>query len=161
MFYDFRFYKDGDASLWTDVWISLFNKDLTKYLGEIRLTDTSFDSRQFMRRFVGGGPYNNSLFIGDYVKLESYENTFLATFAITNPPFGIGPTPPVGDAYVEDFRNRQDVVFRKIKYCKCMCTHNDDIINQNNNIIIQSHNVITQNNNLSLSEKINTIRSRK
>lgn len=89
------------------------------------MTDTSFDTRQFMRR-ASNNIYNNALFIGDYVKLTAYCNTFLAAFTITNPPYGIGPVPPADSGFSEDFRNRQDVVFRKVKFD---CSSHDENIN--------------------------------
>lgn len=114
-FYDFRNYKPGDSSLWTDCWVSFFDKDLKKFLGQVRLTPHSFDSRQFMHRRVSDP---SALFIGDYVKMQASGNDFVASFVKTNPPFGIGPAPePTLEQFRIDDRNRQDVAFVRISPC--------------------------------------------
>lgn len=111
-FYDFRNYKLGDSSLWTDCWVSFFDKDLKEFLGQVRLTPDSFDSRQFMHRRVSDP---SALFIGDYVKMQAAGNDFVASFVLTNPPFGIGPAPePTLQAFMVDSRNRQDVAFVRV-----------------------------------------------
>ena len=150
MFYDFRFFKSGDISLKTDVWLALFDENLTHWLGEIRLTDESFDSRQFLRRVAPGSIYDNALFIGDYVKMIAYKNTFLSSFCISNPPYGVGPAPPANKEFRLDeragviFPNRQDVVFRKVKINNHCCDKNLNIksikpSNINNNINIKNN----------------------
>ena len=108
LFYDFRFFTPTDPSLATDVWVSFFDKNLN-YLGELRLTPESFDTRQFM--LVSDGRY----FPGDYFRIQSSGNDFYAAFTITNPPYGIGPIPPPHDEFRLEPRNRQDVVFVKIE----------------------------------------------
>lgn len=109
LFYDFRFFKPGDKSLKTDVWVSFFDEKLN-FLSQVRLTPRSFDSRQFMHR-VTDDPF---LFIADYVKIASRGEDFVAAFTISNPPYGVGPAPLIGGEFKLDPRNRQDVVFTKI-----------------------------------------------
>lgn len=118
LFYDFRNFSSGNPSLNTDVWVSFFDKNLTHYLGEVRLTRESFDMRQAMR--TGGCPF----FVGDYCKIQSAGNDFVAAYCITNPPYGIGVSTicPIENGPMNlDFRNRQDVVFSRIvqKSSKC------------------------------------------
>jgi hypothetical protein len=108
LFYDFRNYQPGDKSLKTDVWVSFFNKNL-KFKGEVRLTPNSFDSRQAIRRLTDGDFY-----LADYVKIQAVGNDFVAAFPITNPPYGVQPSPIPGKTFLKDFRNRQNVVFTKI-----------------------------------------------
>jgi len=45
MYTDFRFYS-SNTDEYTNIWIALFSADLSKYLGEIRVTPESFDIRQ-------------------------------------------------------------------------------------------------------------------
>lgn len=110
-FYDFRFYGgSSDPSLTTDAWLDLFTPDL-QFIGEVRLTKTSFDTRQAIIRRTRGF---NGLWLSDYVKLRALGNNFLASFVVTNPPYGIGPTPPNPGSFVYDPRNRQDVVVSEV-----------------------------------------------
>jgi len=120
-FYDCRNYNGTGPSLWTDVWLAVFNEDLSKWLGEFRLTNESFDVRQAMRRSGYTGVYGGALFLGDYIKMISHKNKFLTAFPICNPPYGVGLCPVPEDQFRIDeregvvFPNRQDIVFRKIK----------------------------------------------
>lgn len=110
LFYDFRFYVSGDASLKTDVWLALYSPDLSSR-SEIRLTPVSFDSRQYQRGGETGAP---DYFPGDFCKLQASGNDFVATFCVTNPPYGIGPSPIPGPVFEVEDRNRQDVIFARV-----------------------------------------------
>lgn len=118
LFYDFRYFSSGEPSLKTDVWVSFFDKNLTHYLGEVRLTEVSFDMRQAMR--TAGCPF----FLGDYCKIQSAGNEFVASYCITNPPYGIGVSTvcPIEEGPMNlDFRNRQNVVFSRIVQDRSKC----------------------------------------
>lgn len=77
LFYDFRNDVLGDATLTTDVWLSTFDAALN-YLGERRLTPSSFDMRQMV--ITGARGY----FPGDYVGLSSVGTDFVAAFTVAN-----------------------------------------------------------------------------
>lgn len=121
LFYDTRFFKPGDASLWTDVWISFFDPTLCIFLGEARLTPQSFDTRQFMRRVLPGIPLDGGFFPGDYVNMVTLNNVLYAAYTVSTPPFGVGPAPPPSGEFRVDERagellpNRQNIMFSKVE----------------------------------------------
>jgi len=79
LFYDFRNDIGGDSTLDTDVWLAIFNADLTERLAEIRLTKSSFDYRQFLIAD------NLGYFPGDYVQLVTDSSgKFEGVFTIAN-----------------------------------------------------------------------------
>ncbi len=126
LFYDFRNYTDGSPSLDTDAWLALYNEDLTEQLDEIRVTPVSFDSRQAI---IAEGDQSDFAFrLGDYNRLQTIGNEFVASFCVTNPPYGIGIGPLPGDEFIVDTRNRQDVLFARIKpkHCKGKRSKNID-----------------------------------
>lgn len=119
-FYDFRNAVPGDPSLATDVWLVLFDPELQYFLGEIRLTPTSFDIRQALWDARTAEGLTPSRFLGDYRCLQAHKQTFYTSFAVTNPPYGV-PNPQPPEQYTEEFRNRQDVVFAKVRINKDRC----------------------------------------
>lgn len=117
LYYDFRNHTTGSPALETDAWLAIFNADLSVKLAEIRITPESFDIRQAMRSSldvigIPGGPIN--YFLGEYCKLEFSIFDFLAAFQVTNPPYGIGPSPIPSSTFQVEARNRQDVIFARI-----------------------------------------------
>jgi len=101
LFYDFRNDVLGDAPLSTDVHLSLFDPSLN-FLGERRLTGTSFDMRQMVLTVRGYFP-------GDYVGLAAAGSDFVAAFTRSN-PLGLPVVFPQEPLSV-DTNNRQDIVF--------------------------------------------------
>ena len=110
LFYDFRFFKDGDMSLKTDVWLALYNSNLTSRK-EIRLTPESFDARQYTSGRIFG---TNGYFAGSYCKLQANGNDFVASFCVTNPPYGVEPAPVPTSVFTVEQRNRQDIIFARV-----------------------------------------------
>ncbi len=87
-FYDFRRYQDEGsftASLKTNLWLTLFDHSIEKFLGEVRLTPESFDARKFT--FFP----NQGFLISDVGTIDAIHNEFLIAYPTTNPPYGGGP----------------------------------------------------------------------
>ena len=111
MFSDFRNHSANNPAtdaLETDIWLKLYSADLTTVISETRLTPISFDFRQAMRRT------EDWLYLADYFCLtnDPSNNDFVGSFTLTNPPYGIGVTPPPSlDGLVFDNRNRQSSIF--------------------------------------------------
>lgn len=104
LFYDFRNDVLGDAPLSTDVFLSLFTPELD-FLGDRRLTASSFD----MRQMVITGP--RGFFPGDYVGLSSAGEDFVAAFTRSN-DLGLPVVfPQDNNGLFLDTENRQDIVF--------------------------------------------------
>ena len=101
LFYDFRNDLPGDEPLNTDVYVSTFDSSLN-FLGEQRLTSTSFDMRQMVLTERGYFP-------GDYVGLAADGSDFVAAFTRTN-PLGLPVQFPQDPLWV-DSNNRQDIIF--------------------------------------------------
>lgn len=104
LFYDFRKDVLGDAPLSTDVWLSMFDAQLN-YLGERRLTPSSFDMRQMV--ITGARGY----FPGDYVGLSSVGSEFVAAFTVANNlglPVGF---PQNNNGLFVDSNDRQSILF--------------------------------------------------
>lgn len=117
LYYDFRNHTPGNPALETDVWLAVFDENLTTQLDEIRITPVSFDTRQFMRadlQIIGIPGDNKHFFPGDYCKLQFTQSDFVAAFQVSNPPYGIGPSPIPGLNYEVELRNRQDAIFARI-----------------------------------------------
>lgn len=111
LYYDFRYYKPGSPSLDTDVWLARYSEDLSVRYDDIRVTPVSFDTRQFER---AGSLGTQAYFPGDYNKLRAIKNDFVASFCVSNPPYGVGPSPVSTDEFTIEQRNRQDVLFARI-----------------------------------------------
>lgn len=110
MYADFSNHSPGSSSLETDVYIKVFSSDLTTVEQDTRLTPISFDYRQAIWRL-------DNLFLGDYWKLQNdpSNNDFVGVMTITNPPYGIGPTPmPQPGNLIWDVRNRQSAYFVRL-----------------------------------------------
>jgi hypothetical protein len=107
LFYDFRNDTLGDAVLSTDVWLSTFDAGLN-YLGERRLTPSSFD----MRQMVITGP--RGYFPGDYVGLVGLPgNAFAAAFTVVN-NLGLPVVfPQNNNGVFVDSNDRQSILFVK------------------------------------------------
>lgn len=110
LFYDFRFDVSGDNQLTTDVWVNIFNKDLSKMIQQIRLTPQSFDMRQAIR--VSGG----SFFPGDYMDLQPQGKCGLGAIYVCTNQLGLFPPTTLAPATVEPL-NHQDPVFTAIVPC--------------------------------------------
>ncbi len=106
MFYDFRFDVPNDNQLTTDVWVSIFDKDLTKMLQQVRVTPQSFDLRQSII-------VSNSFFLGDYVDIQAMGKHDLGALFIRTNQLGIFPPVFPPPATVIEV-NHQDPVFTKI-----------------------------------------------
>ena len=106
LFYDFRNDVLGDAQLSTDVHLALFGPDLS-YLGERRLTSSSFDLRQM----VLTGP--RGYFPGDYMGLAAAGADFAAAFTVAH-DLGLPVVVPQDNngVFVDD-NNRQSIVFKR------------------------------------------------
>lgn len=117
LFYDFRNHTVGSPALETDVWLVIYNDDLSVREEEIRVTPVSFDIRQAMRASldvigIDGGAKH--YFLGDYCKLTTNIFDFIAVFPVTNPPYGGAPSPIPGPEYEVELRHRQDLIFARI-----------------------------------------------
>jgi photosystem II stability/assembly factor-like uncharacterized protein len=77
LYYDFRNDQFGDATLDTDVHLAVFDSELNR-LGEVTLTESSFDMRQMLITGFRG------FFPGDYVGLDTAGNDFVAAFTRAN-----------------------------------------------------------------------------
>ena len=107
LFYDFRNDVDADAVLSTDVYLAVFNADLSLD-HEVRLTDISFDLRQMV---IAG---DRGYFPGDYVGLSAAGSDFVAAFTVAN-DLGLPVEFPQDNSGLQvDNNNRQDVVFRRV-----------------------------------------------
>lgn len=104
LFYDFRNDVLGDARLSTDVWLSTFDAQLN-YLGERRLTPSSFDMRQMV--ITGARGY----FPGDYVGLASVGNEFVAAFTVANDLGLPVDFPQNNNGLFVDSNDRQSILF--------------------------------------------------
>lgn len=108
LFYDFRNDALGDATLDTDVWLSLFTEDLG-FVAERRLTTQSMDFRQSV--ITGARGY----FPGDYVGLDTAGPDFVAAFTQNNDlglPVAFPQPAPTGPSV--DVNNRTDIVFARV-----------------------------------------------
>ncbi len=117
LFYDFRNHTPGSPALETDVWLAIYNEDLTVREQEIRLTPVSFDMRQAMRAsldLIGIDNGATNYYLGDYCSLQANISDFIASFVVTNPPYGVGASPIPGPNYEVDLRRRQDIIFAYI-----------------------------------------------
>lgn len=81
---------DGTGPLETDVYLSLFDKNLN-FLGEKRVTETSFDLRKACVTFFAGF---NAYLIGDYLIGQNICNDFAAPLVIMNDNASPGPLDP-------------------------------------------------------------------
>ena len=82
---------DGTGPLNTDVFISLFDKNLN-FIGEKRVTENSFDMRKFNAEIFIGYP---AFAVGDYLKCDSICNDVLIPLIIGNQDqVGTFPRPP-------------------------------------------------------------------
>jgi hypothetical protein len=107
LFYDFRNDVPGDAPLSTDVWVSLFGRNL-EFLGERRVTEVSMDLRQSV--IVGGRGY----FPGDYMGLDSVGTDFVAAFTRTEDlGLPVEFAQPASGVYV-DTHNRTNITFARV-----------------------------------------------
>jgi hypothetical protein len=106
LFYDFRNDVLGDDPLSADVHLSLFDAELN-FLGERRLTPSSFDFRQLLITGARG------FFPGDYVGLDTAGNDFVAAFTVTNDLGLPVDFPQNNDGVFVDNNNRQDIVFAR------------------------------------------------
>lgn len=116
LFYDFRHDRPGDATLDTDAYLTLLTPTADgslAFASEVRLTPTSFDTRQFVTRstiLAGFAGY----FPGDYAGLRAAGNDFVAAFAVTNQN-GTVPQFPIQDSVLlVDSVNHQDIVFTRV-----------------------------------------------
>lgn len=120
LFYDFRLYKGtpGTDPVPIDTWVTFWSKDL-EYLGEIRLTEHSFDLHTCIIRF----PLQNRYYLGDYNRIESICDDFVASYAVSNsfyfPSYQEGrqPIPPSitpGTSFMIDTYPREKVQFSRI-----------------------------------------------
>lgn len=120
LFYDFRHFKPGDPILSTDVWVSFFSHDLKDYLGEVRLTPTSFDARRTIRGYNGIDLANCTYdyYISNLVDFKAVKNDFVAAFTVTNsacPPVQLPDSSCDAFPLSTDDCNRQGVVFVRIE----------------------------------------------
>ena len=109
LFYDFRNDAFGDATLDTDVFLTMLDSDLN-IMSETRLTDSSFDMRQML--ITGFRGY----FPGDYVGLDAAGNDFVAAFTVANNlglPLQL-PWEQDPSVLALDTHNRQDIVFARV-----------------------------------------------
>lgn len=83
LYADFRMHEAGSPSLMTDWWLALYSADVSELLGEVRLTDASFDMRQAPES-------RGSMYLGDYVAVQADGLDFVASFPVTNGPYGQG-----------------------------------------------------------------------
>ncbi len=116
LFYDFRNHTPDSAELSTDVWMSLFDKELKHYYGEVRLTEQSFDTRKSIRGYNGVDFENCSFdyYLSNHVGLQARENDFLAVFTVTSNACeigGVGAFPCDSFPFTTDSCNRQNVIF--------------------------------------------------
>jgi hypothetical protein len=105
LYYDFRNDSFGDATLDTDVHLAVFDSELDR-LGEVQLTESSFDMRQML---LTGFRY----FPGDYVGLDTANNDFVAAFTVANNlglPIDLSEPPFLA----VDTHNRQDIVYARV-----------------------------------------------
>jgi hypothetical protein len=109
LFYDFRNDNFGDATLDTDVFLTMLGPDLN-FLSETRLTEDSFDMRQML--ITGFRGY----FPGDYVGLDAADHEFVAAFTVANNlglPLQL-PWEQDQTVLAVDTHNRQDIVFARV-----------------------------------------------
>lgn len=107
IYYDFRNDSFGDATLDTDVHLARLDSNLN-LLGELRLTENSFDLRQML--LTGSRGY----FPGDYVGLDAAGNDFVAAFTVAN-DLGLPVEFPQDPFELRvDNHNRQDIVFARV-----------------------------------------------
>ncbi|MBS0637025.1 MAG: exo-alpha-sialidase [Verrucomicrobia bacterium] len=116
LFYDFRHFTPGEESLKTDVWLSLFDKNLDKHQGEVRLTKESFNSRLAIRGYNGvdATTCHFDYYLSSNIGLEANGNHFEACFVVTNdgcPEAQIASFPCDSFSLSVDTCNRQDVVY--------------------------------------------------
>ncbi len=116
LFYDFRHNLQTDPKWNTDVWMSFFDKELSHYYGEVRLTKESFDTNLAIRGYNGVDPANClfDYYLSSNIGLEPNGNNFEATFVVTNdncPVTGIAQFPCDSFPLSRDGCNRQDVVY--------------------------------------------------
>ncbi len=117
LFYDFRNHTPGSPALETDVWLHIYSHDLSVMEQEIRLTPVSFDIRQAMRaslEAIGIPGGQKHYFLGNYCKVQANLSDFIACFPVTNPPYGVGPSPIPGPTFQYEGRDRQDLIFAQI-----------------------------------------------
>jgi hypothetical protein len=107
LYYDIRNDVPGDATFDVDVHLLMLDSELS-FLGEERLTSTSFDLRQML--ITGYRGY----FPGDYVGLDAAGNDFVAAFTVAN-NLGLDVEYPQNPFVLRvDTHNRQDIVFARV-----------------------------------------------
>ncbi len=116
MYHDMRKHIPGDEKLNTDVWLTLFDKELDHVEYEVRLTPQSFNTRKAIRGYNG---INDADCVFDYylsthVEIEANGNDFVCVFATTNdacPPANMNTEFCDAFPLQTDECNRQNSVF--------------------------------------------------